>query len=88
MNGVFFGGDDRIAMSVDMLLLSSLILLPRMSPVSSAAFDEQDQRNVAIKRISRIFERKILTKRVVREIKLLKHFNGHENVSVAVHQRT
>ena len=53
--------------------------------IYSAAFDEKLQKSVAIKRISRIFERKILTKRVMREVKLLKHFNGHENVSLILY---
>lgn len=32
--------------------------------------------------VCRIFEKNILAKRALREVKLLKHFNGHENVSM------
>jgi serine/threonine protein kinase len=37
--------------------------------------------DVAVKRISKVFDRKILTKRTLREIKLLRHFAGHENIT-------
>ena len=38
-------------------------------------------REVAIKRVgARNFEEQILTKRALRELKLLRHMNGHENV--------
>jgi serine/threonine protein kinase len=36
----------------------------------------------AIKRISKVFERRIIAKRTLRELKLLKHFGGHENVNI------
>jgi mitogen-activated protein kinase 7 len=35
---------------------------------------------VAIKKIGKIFDKKILAKRTLRELKLLRHFNGHENI--------
>ncbi|RKP02581.1 hypothetical protein CXG81DRAFT_24796 [Caulochytrium protostelioides] len=35
---------------------------------------------VAIKKVQRIFEKPILAKRALREIKLLRHFNGHDNI--------
>ncbi|KAI8391607.1 kinase-like domain-containing protein [Radiomyces spectabilis] len=35
---------------------------------------------VAIKKCSRIFDKKLLTKRCLREIKLLQHFNGHPRI--------
>ncbi|KAI8587953.1 kinase-like domain-containing protein [Geranomyces variabilis] len=36
---------------------------------------------VAIKKVQKIFEKSILAKRALREIKLLRHFNGHENIT-------
>ncbi|KAJ3261990.1 Mitogen-activated protein kinase [Boothiomyces macroporosus] len=36
---------------------------------------------VAIKKVTKIFEKEILAKRALREVKLLKHFNGHENIT-------
>jgi hypothetical protein len=36
---------------------------------------------VAIKKVQRVFEKSILAKRALREIKLLCHFNGHENIT-------
>jgi mitogen-activated protein kinase 7 len=30
--------------------------------------------------VQKVFEKSILAKRALREIKLLRHFNGHENV--------
>lgn len=35
---------------------------------------------VAIKRISRVFQDLIDAKRILREIKLLRHFGKHENI--------
>ncbi|KAI9027402.1 kinase-like domain-containing protein [Phycomyces nitens] len=34
----------------------------------------------AIKKVCKLFERPILTKRALRELKLLEHFNGHKNI--------
>jgi mitogen-activated protein kinase 7 len=36
---------------------------------------------VAIKKVTKVFEKAILAKRALREVKLLRHFSGHENVS-------
>ena len=36
---------------------------------------------VAIKKINKVFDKTILAKRALREIKLLRHFNGHENIT-------
>ncbi|KXN71419.1 Pkinase-domain-containing protein [Conidiobolus coronatus NRRL 28638] len=36
---------------------------------------------VAVKKVTKVFEKSLLTKRALREIKLLKHFNGHENIT-------
>ncbi|KAG1098691.1 hypothetical protein G6F42_017948 [Rhizopus arrhizus] len=52
--------------------------------VVCAAKDCETNEQVAIKKVCRIFEKTILAKRALREVKLLKHFNGHENVSKTV----
>ncbi|BGP25090.1 mitogen activated protein kinase 2 [Rhodotorula toruloides] len=36
---------------------------------------------VAIKKVTKVFQKKILTKRALREIKLLHHFRGHKNIT-------
>ena len=48
--------------------------------VVCACDDERNDMEVAVKRISNVFDRKILTKRALREITLQNHFNGHENI--------
>jgi mitogen-activated protein kinase 7 len=35
---------------------------------------------VAVKKITKVFDKDIFSKRALRELKLLKHFNGHPNV--------
>ncbi|KAI9355098.1 kinase-like domain-containing protein [Zopfochytrium polystomum] len=47
--------------------------------VCAAKSLETDQ-EVAIKKVLKVFEKSILAKRALREIKLLRHFNGHENI--------
>ncbi|KAJ3065855.1 Mitogen-activated protein kinase [Podochytrium sp. JEL0797] len=49
--------------------------------VVCAALDRQTHQQVAIKKIFKVFEKAILSKRALREIKLLKHFNGHKNIT-------
>ncbi|KAI9025078.1 MAP kinase [Phycomyces nitens] len=49
--------------------------------VVCAAKDTSNDEQVAIKKVCRIFEKNILAKRALREVKLLKHFNGHENIT-------
>ncbi|KAL1927892.1 hypothetical protein VTP01DRAFT_3297 [Rhizomucor pusillus] len=49
--------------------------------VVCAAKDTETGEQVAIKKVCRIFEKNILAKRALREVKLLKHFNGHENIT-------
>ncbi|ORY06303.1 Pkinase-domain-containing protein [Basidiobolus meristosporus CBS 931.73] len=36
---------------------------------------------LAIKKVTKVFEKNILAKRALRELKLLRHFNGHENIT-------
>ena len=46
----------------------------------SAAKNTQTGEDVAIKKVTKVFEKAILAKRALREVKLLRHFAGHENV--------
>lgn len=39
-----------------------------------------DKPIIAIKKVAKIFENEILLKRAIRELKLMKHFNGHRNI--------
>lgn len=41
---------------------------------------------LAIKKVSNIFDKQVLLKRAVRELKLMKHFKGHRNVTITPHQ--
>ena len=43
--------------------------------------DNEYGHGVAIKKVTNVFSKKILAKRALREIKLLRHFIGHDNVS-------
>ncbi|CDH56998.1 map kinase [Lichtheimia corymbifera JMRC:FSU:9682] len=52
--------------------------------VVCAAKDTESGEQVAIKKVCRIFEKNILAKRALREVKLLKHFNGHENITSVI----
>lgn len=42
---------------------------------------DEGEDKVAIKKITNIFSKKILCKRALREIKLLRHFRGHKNIT-------
>ncbi|KAI9019129.1 kinase-like domain-containing protein, partial [Hyaloraphidium curvatum] len=46
-----------------------------------SAKDTRTGGEVAIKKVTKIFDKPILAKRALRELKLLKHFNGHENIT-------
>jgi mitogen-activated protein kinase 7 len=41
----------------------------------------EGRKDVAIKKITKVFSKQILTKRTLREIKILRFFNGHENIT-------
>lgn len=47
-----------------------------------AAVNNHTNEGVAIKKVTNVFNKKILAKRALREIKLLQHFRGHRNVSM------
>lgn len=49
--------------------------------VCSARYKETPDVNVAIKKVTNIFSKKILCKRALRELKLLRHFRGHKNIT-------
>ncbi|KAJ3415475.1 Mitogen-activated protein kinase [Chytridiales sp. JEL 0842] len=49
--------------------------------VVCAAKAIESGQEVAIKKVQKVFEKSILAKRALREIKLLRHFNGHENIT-------
>lgn len=50
--------------------------------VCSAKFvNSGEEKSVAIKKVTSIFSRKILAKRLLRELKLLRHFRGHKNIT-------
>ncbi|KAJ3268165.1 Mitogen-activated protein kinase 14 [Terramyces sp. JEL0728] len=46
-----------------------------------AAKNRATGQEVAVKKVTKIFDKDILAKRAIREVKLLKHFNGHENIT-------
>lgn len=59
------------------------LALPPTSPVTNPAllfYDLSGTVVVAIKKCFRIFDRKLITKRCLREVKLLQHFNGHPHI--------
>ncbi|KAJ3201161.1 Mitogen-activated protein kinase [Clydaea vesicula] len=49
--------------------------------VVCSAKNVETGQDVAIKKVQKVFEKSILAKRALREIKLLRHFNGHENIT-------
>ncbi|KAI8335373.1 cell wall integrity MAP kinase [Chlamydoabsidia padenii] len=48
--------------------------------VVCSTINTETNERCAIKKICNLFERPMLTKRALRELKLLKHFNGHKNI--------
>jgi mitogen-activated protein kinase 7 len=48
-----------------------------------SAQDSLSGETIAIKMLTRVFDKAILARRCLREITLLRHLNGHENVSRA-----
>ena len=47
----------------------------------SSAADEISGETVAIKMVTRVFDKLQLAKRALRELVLLRHFNNHENIT-------
>lgn len=48
--------------------------------IVASAYDTVGQRMVAIKKIKNVFADLVDAKRILRELKLLRHFNNHENI--------
>ena len=53
--------------------------------INSSAQDDISGETVAIKLVTRVFEKIQLAKRALREITLLRHFQNHENVGRSIH---
>lgn len=56
--------------------------------LNSAAHDNLTGTDVAIKKVTSVFQKPILAKRALREIKLLRHFAGHENITSILDMET
>lgn len=41
---------------------------------------DSDKPQIAIKKVNRIFDKEVLLKRSIRELKFMKHFSGHKNI--------
>ncbi|KAG5461836.1 MAG: hypothetical protein BJ554DRAFT_5912, partial [Olpidium bornovanus] len=50
-----------------------------MASSGASARNQETGENFAIKKVMRVFDKPILAKRALREIKLLRHFRSHEN---------
>ena len=53
----------------------------RYRDLTSAVTNKKTGVDVAIKKVTNVFQKPILAKRALREIKLLRHFAGHENIT-------
>lgn len=49
-----------------------------------SAIDIKTNNKIAIKKVSNIFDKEVLLKRAVRELKLMIHFKGHRNVRITL----
>lgn len=54
--------------------------LQPLKPKDKQKDKDKEEPKIAIKRVTKIFKREVLMKRAIREIKLMKHFNGHKNI--------
>lgn len=63
-----------------LFFIFALTNLSGFPALHSAAKNTQTGEDVAIKKVTKVFEKAILAKRALREVKLLRHFSGHENV--------
>jgi len=52
-----------------------------LTPEHSSAADDISGETVAIKMVTRVFDKIQLAKRALREITLLRHFASHENIT-------
>ena len=58
-----------------------IFLTTTTSTSTSSAADDISGETVAIKLVTRVFEKVSLAKRALREITLLRHFASHENIT-------
>lgn len=54
------------------------------SAIDSKSSSGNEAVQLAIKKVSNIFKKEVLLKRAVRELKLMKHFKGHRNVTIYI----
>lgn len=52
------------------------------SAIDTKSSNGDENLQLAIKKVSSIFKREVLMKRAVRELKLMRHFKGHRNVTI------
>lgn len=52
------------------------------SAIDTKSSKGDEKLQLAIKKVSSIFKREVLMKRAVRELKLMRHFKGHRNVTI------
>lgn len=55
------------------------------SIVVKACHSKDQTKNVAIKKINKIFDHTAFAHRAMRELRILRCLSGHENVSIAYH---
>ncbi|KAG5647459.1 hypothetical protein DXG03_009390 [Asterophora parasitica] len=58
-----------------------VVIQPNLASLGSSAADEISGETVAIKLVTRVFDKVQLAKRALREITLLRHFANHENIT-------
>lgn len=78
LDGVNFATEQRyeILQVLGKGLYGTVCLALDKKPLASGA----SACRVAIKKVSNIFNKEVLMKRAVRELKLMRHFRGHKNV--------
>jgi mitogen-activated protein kinase 7 len=69
-----------VVMYVSITSISATVILFTLAPPHSSAADEISGETVAIKLVTRVFEKAQLAKRALRELTLLRHFT-HENIT-------
>lgn len=75
---------ERTGMSCKPTDSSHSFSLHLIIPYSRSVQDEITGEILAVKMVTRIFDKLQLAKRALREITLLRHFNNHENVSLDI----
>jgi len=70
-----------VVVCVHLQVANTIWQCPSHSHMSRSAVDQISGQTVAIKLVTRIFEKTQLAKRALREITLLRHFANHENIT-------